>query len=175
MPFTPLHMGPGLAIKALAGRHFSLTVFGFTQIAMDIEPLVHILRDDPYHHGFTHTYVGATLLAIACAVIGRPVCAFILGRLRPDPTSPFLLWLLHGRIVSWPAAISAAFIGTYSHVLLDSLMHYDMHPLAPFQRGNAMLHAISVANVHWLCVLSGILGSLLLVAQFALSGARSGR
>ncbi len=34
MPFTPFHMGPGTAIKAVTGRHFSLTIFGFAQVLM---------------------------------------------------------------------------------------------------------------------------------------------
>jgi hypothetical protein len=38
MPFTPLHMGPGLAIKALAGHRFSILTFGIAQVAMDVEP-----------------------------------------------------------------------------------------------------------------------------------------
>lgn len=50
MPFTPLHMGPGLAVKALLGRRFSLTVFGFSQIAMDIEPLARMIRGDTLLH-----------------------------------------------------------------------------------------------------------------------------
>lgn len=33
MPFMHLHMGTGLAIKALAGRRFSLLTFGIAQIA----------------------------------------------------------------------------------------------------------------------------------------------
>ena len=36
MPFTPFHMGPGLAVKAVCGRYFSLVVFGFSQVAIDI-------------------------------------------------------------------------------------------------------------------------------------------
>jgi hypothetical protein len=46
MPFTPFHMGPGLAVKAVFGRYFSLMVFGFSQVAIDIEPLVRIIRGD---------------------------------------------------------------------------------------------------------------------------------
>lgn len=30
MPITPFHMGPGLLVKAVGGRHVSLTVFGFS-------------------------------------------------------------------------------------------------------------------------------------------------
>ena len=59
MPFTPFHMGPGLAIKAVSGRYLSLMVFGFSQVAMDIEPLVRMIRGDAVLHGFTHTYLGA--------------------------------------------------------------------------------------------------------------------
>ena len=40
MPFTPLHMGPGIAVKAVLQGSFSLMVFGWAQIVMDIQPLV---------------------------------------------------------------------------------------------------------------------------------------
>ncbi len=40
MPFTPVHMGPGILIKALLQSSFSLMVFGWTQIIMDIQPLI---------------------------------------------------------------------------------------------------------------------------------------
>jgi hypothetical protein len=30
MPITPVHMGPGLLLKAVGGRHVSLMVFGFS-------------------------------------------------------------------------------------------------------------------------------------------------
>ena len=39
MPFTPIHLGPGAALKAIGGRHFSFMVFGGSQVLMDIEPL----------------------------------------------------------------------------------------------------------------------------------------
>ena len=92
MPFTPFHMGPGLAIKAVGGRHVSLLVFGFSQVAIDIEPLVRIIRGDAVLHGFTHTYLGATLVALLAAAIGRPVGRFLLSQWTPDPSSP-LHWL----------------------------------------------------------------------------------
>jgi hypothetical protein len=39
MPFTPLHMGPGLAVKAVMQRKFSLLVFGWSQVVIDLQPL----------------------------------------------------------------------------------------------------------------------------------------
>lgn len=166
MPFTPFHMGPGLAIKALSGRYFSLMVFGFSQVAIDIEPLVHIIRGDAVLHGFTHTYLGATLIALVSVVLGRPVCQFLLNYWTPDPYAPFLRWLRGPKLISWPAAITGAFLGTYSHVFLDSIMHSDMQPFAPLSEINSLLHIISVDGLHLLCVLSGVLGALLLFAVF---------
>jgi membrane-bound metal-dependent hydrolase YbcI (DUF457 family) len=57
-----------------------------------------------------------------------------------------------------------AFVGTYSHVLLDSVMHSDMRPLAPLSDSNALLHVITVESLHLACVLAAVLGVLLLFA-----------
>ena len=40
MPFTLYHIGSGIFIKALLQGSFSLMVFGWTQVVMDIQPLV---------------------------------------------------------------------------------------------------------------------------------------
>ena len=50
---------------------------------------------------------------------------------------------------------------TYSHVVLDSIMHSDMRPLAPLSGDNVLLHVVSAGGLHLLCVLSGVLGALL--------------
>jgi Domain of unknown function (DUF4184) len=161
-------MGPGLALKALAGRHFSLMVFGFSQVAIDIEPLVRIIRGDAVLHGFTHTYLGATLIALISALVGRPVCQFLLRYWNPDPSSPYLNWLPTAKSIPWSAAIAGAFTGTYSHVLLDSIMHSDLRPVSPISEANALLHVISVDALHLVCVISGALGVLLMYAAFLL-------
>lgn len=159
-------MGPGLAVKTVCGRYFSLMVFGFSQVAIDIEPLVRIIRGDAVLHGFTHTYLGATLVALVSVIVGRPICQFFLNYWKSDPNSLFLNWVRGPRLISWPAAIAGAFVGTYSHVFLDSIMHFDMQPLGPLSEVNALLHAISVGSLHLLCVLSGVLGALLLFAVY---------
>jgi len=166
MPVTPFHMGPGVAIKAVAGRYFSLMVFGFSQVAMDVEPLVRIIRGDAVLHGFTHAYLGATLIGLVSAVVGRPICQLFLNHWTPGPSSPFMNWLRGPKLISWPAAIAGAFVGTYSHVLLDSIMHSDMQPLAPLSEVNGLRHGISVGALHLLCVLCGVCGALLMFAMF---------
>src|SRR5882724_5683998 len=131
MPFTPFHMGAACAVKAIAGESFSLLVFGFAQVAMDIEPLYHLLRGEGLFHGFSHTLLGATLIAIGTILMGRPLCQVLLKAWTPDPADPFLIWLRGKSAISWKATILAATVGTYSHVLLDSLVSGDVYPFAP--------------------------------------------
>jgi hypothetical protein len=160
MPVTPFHLGPGLSAKAVLGRHMSLTVFGLSQVAMDVEPALRILRGDFALHGFTHTYLGATLIGAAVIGVGGPVRRYLLTHWLPDlgarptgaPPEPSPL--------TRRAAAVGAFAGTYSHVLLDSLMHADMAPLAPFADNNPLLGLVSVVTLHAACVVTGLLGAL---------------
>ena len=164
MPFTPFHLGPGGIFKALGGRYFSFTVFGFSQVAMDIEVLVRMYREDAILHGFTHTYVGATLIGILSFLIGKPICEGCL-RLWNEAVSRKGYPRFHiAPRISWLAALTGAMIGTYSHVFLDSLVHADMRPLAPFSNANPRFGVISADNLYLLCLgLGGLAGVLFLI------------
>jgi hypothetical protein len=154
-------MGPGCAVKAALGHSFSLTVFGFAQVAMDLEPLARMARGDDIIHGFSHTYLGATLIGVASVLVGRPVCQRLLNYWTPGATgfgSGFLDWLRGPRTITWRAAITGAFIGTYSHVFLDSIMHPDMQPFWPFAPGNSLLGLVSLDWLHLFCVAAGAVG-----------------
>ena len=48
-----------------------------------------------------------------------------------------------------------AALGTYSHVVLDRVMHADTRPLAPFAGTNAILGAGAVGSLHLVCVAGG--------------------
>jgi hypothetical protein len=128
------------------------------------------MRGEAIRHGFTHTYLGATLIAIVAMIIGRPVCQSFLRYWKPGPDSPLLNWLPAPKHIPWPATITGAFVGTYSHVFLDSIMHADMEPFAPLVNANSLLHVISVDGLHLACALSGILGALLMYAVFRIRG-----
>ena len=67
MPVTPFHMGPGIIIKAILQGFFSLIIFGWAQILMDLQPLFVIITGQGNLHGFSHTYIGATLIALISA------------------------------------------------------------------------------------------------------------
>src|SRR5271154_6679575 len=131
-------MGPGCAVKAVAGPSFSLTVFGFAQVAMDVQPLVHLLRGEGILHGISHTYFGGTLIALFSVLLGRPLCQMFLNFWKPHAEDVLMTWLRGPPVTGWPAAFSGAFLGTYSHVFIDSMIHSDVQPFAPFAQGNPM-------------------------------------
>lgn len=164
MPFTPYHIGPGILVKALLQGSFSLMVFGWSQIVMDLQPLVALVTGEGRLHGFTHTYMGATLIAIFSALTGKPLAQWSLVFLSASD--------FHGINIRWRVAFLSAFLGAYSHVLLDSLMHHDITPFFPFSPSNALLGLISVPALHQLCVYSGLIGA---VAYLALSHWQSRR
>src|SRR5688500_13167370 len=72
MPVTPYHLGPGAAIKAVMPRHFSFTIFCFAQIVTDSETAYYILQGEYPLHRWFYTYLGATIVAVACVVVGLP-------------------------------------------------------------------------------------------------------
>ncbi|NLE42022.1 MAG: hypothetical protein GX615_09360 [Lentisphaerae bacterium] len=56
MPYTPLHMGPGMFLKATMPRHFSIITFGITQVLIDLEVLWNMTHHGNRLHTFLHTY-----------------------------------------------------------------------------------------------------------------------
>jgi membrane-bound metal-dependent hydrolase YbcI (DUF457 family) len=152
MPFTPFHLGPGALFKALGGRHFSFMVFGGSQVLMDIEPLVGIIQGRAVLHGYTHTLLGAGVIGTVAAFIGRPISAFLLRR-HSVPHHPF----------TWTAAFSGAYVGTFSHVALDALMHGDMNPWWPFAPGNPLLGSVTLGALHLGCLVAAALGGAIML------------
>ena len=152
MPFTPVHMGPGLLIKALMQGSFSLMVFGWAQIIMDIQPLFVMISGEGHLHGFSHTYLGASLLAVFSALSGKYLSELglrIIGLSKADNLI----------VISWRVVFISAFIGTFSHVLIDSIMHSDVEPFYPISQANALLGVIAIDQLHKLCLYSGLIGA----------------
>ena len=154
MPFTPFHMGPGLLIKALLQGSFSLLVFGWAQIIMDIQPLIVLLTGKGHLHGFTHTYIGAFLFGVVSTLTGKYAAEYGLRFIRLTRYLP----------ISWPITITSAFIGTFSHILLDSIMHADVEPFAPLTKNNQFFDLLSIEALHDFCLYSGLIGVALYIA-----------
>jgi hypothetical protein len=159
MPVTPYHFGPGAAIKAAIPRYFSFTIFCFAQIITDCETAYHMVRGEYPLHRVLHTYLGATGVAVFCIIAGRPICQFALRILAEWLAAPFKRYFLVGDSISWASAVTGAFIGTYSHVFLDSIMHSDVRPFSPFSQRNPCYLLIGPVTLHLSCIVLGVLGA----------------
>lgn len=152
MPFTPFHMGPGLFIKALMQGSFSLMVFGWSQIVMDLQPLWVLIQGHGHLHGFSHTFIGGSLLAVLAALTGKYLSELGLK----------LMGISHQEkpiTIAWWVAFLSAFLGCFSHVVLDGIMHSDVEPFFPFNLMNPFLALVSVDSLHKICLYSGLFGA----------------
>ena len=73
-------MGAALIVKPAGRRHFSVLVFGIAQVAMDIEPMIGMMRGWNILHGPSHTTLGALPICAVVAWLSQLLCNFILLR-----------------------------------------------------------------------------------------------
>ena len=158
MPFTPFHMGAALLVKPAAQKHLSLITFGVAQIAMDIEPFIGMLRNSEVLHGPTHTVLGAMVIGAFVALLSPSICRPILRRYNQEVKTYKLGWLSEPLEPTRLAIWSGALFGTLSHIVLDSFMHGDIRPFAPFSDANPLFNVISHDGVYQLCVVLGAAG-----------------
>ena len=166
MPFAPFHMGPALAAKVALGRHFSIPLYGFMQVAIDSEVLAgYPFRGDWSFHKITHTFAGATAVAAITLLLLRPS----LGRgmrlwNRATRAMPGSALHMEPRLSSLAATISALG-GAWGHVMLDAPTHSHMEPLAPMARGNPLAGKVSQRQVMGWCIGLAVIGSAAILAR----------
>lgn len=164
LPFTPFHGALGLAAKAAAPRRFSFTVFAATQVAIDLESGFNLLLGRDPVHRFCHTFVGATLVCLAVALVLRGP----LERVRALCWSALPPWWPQSSPLPVRVALASAAVGMLGHVIPDAIMHSDCQPFAPFLSANPflglvdfeMLHlgllGIGIVSVVWIRVVSRV-------------------
>lgn len=160
MPFTPFHMGFGLAAKAAAGNRVGLVSFGVAQVLMDIEPGVRMLRGDGHLHGWSHTILGALAIGALAAWSSRWLTGVLVRKWNGETSHYKLGWLNVPDPAPMRSVTAGALLGTLSHVALDSLIHADMAPLAPFTQANPLLGLVPHDAVYSAMVFLGVVGVL---------------
>ena len=162
MPITPFHFGPGLLIKSIAGRHFSWVAFVMANILIDLEPIGYFLLTGEPIHPYLHTYMGALILGMLIALFGRRPCEAWTrlwnNRLCPNE----LEWTRASQTFTPTALATGGLLGTLSHVAIDSIMHFDVHPWKPFLPGNSMQGLVSIEALHMWCIGVGLAGVVVL-------------
>lgn len=160
MPITPIHFGLGILARSMVTKRFSLSTFVMANVVIDMEPVTwYLLTGDPLH-GFLHTLLGATLLALACAQWGRSWCERLLRFWNSRLSARQAVWL--GVMPSIPigAAFVSALLGAWSHVFLDSFMHADVRPWWPLSSANDIRGLVPMNYVYFFSALFGLWGML---------------
>ena len=159
-------MGPALAAKAVLGRHFSVPLYGITQVAIDSEVLAgYPFRGDLSFHRVMHTFLGATAAAALTLILLRPaIVPAMRWWNRSARAAPGSAWHMGSRLPPATAALSV-FAGAWGHVLLDAPTHSHMEPLAPIAQGNALNGKVSQRQVMGWCVGLAIIGSAAILAR----------
>lgn len=165
MPFTPLHFGPALAFHAADPRHISFLAFCATNVVIDLEALYNLGFGRHPVHAFLHTYVGATIVAFTV------ILGFAALRKMAQHLPNIFAW----KDLNLAQVITGAALGVYSHVILDSIMHSDIQPFAPWTSSNHLYRFVSISALHWFCLATGALGLIILGIRMRLhSSQRTG-
>lgn len=123
MPFTPYHLGPGLFVGLLLLSFIDFPTFLVASVIVDVEPFLVLALNLNYPlHGFFHSLLGGTLLALPLALV--------MYRIR-DKFSPLLSFFKLEQKVSFKRVLAAALSGIYIHILLDSRGYTDIQPFYP--------------------------------------------
>lgn len=154
MPITPFHFGPGAALHAIAPRQVSFLAFCAANVIIDVESLYNLVNHRHPVHAFLHTWVGASIVVLATVLLFLALRGIARRAWLPD--------LFGWRGLGTLQVTLGAAAGAYSHIVLDSVMHADMAPFAPFGTANPLLGTVSLEALHGFCLASAVFGLLLL-------------
>ena len=164
MPITPFHLIAIGPVKAMVPNKFSWAVFSLTNILIDLEPITCFLITLEPRHMFLHTIIGSTSVAIISATYGRAICERAIEIWNEEIRGNLeAKWLTFDIKISKTSAWIGALFGAWSHLILDSFMHFDIKPLSPFTEANLLLGEISVVWLHTICLGLGLIGFLFLI------------
>jgi membrane-bound metal-dependent hydrolase YbcI (DUF457 family) len=134
---------------AVASRKsVSFLSFCAANVLIDVESLYNMVTHKPRIHTFLHTYLGSSLAAALLVVLFIPARRAALAL----PGWTILAW----RKTPLRAIAFGAVLGAWSHVLLDSVMHADITPWAPFSAENALYRVVSLRALHIGCLTAGL-------------------
>jgi membrane-bound metal-dependent hydrolase YbcI (DUF457 family) len=123
MPFTPYHLGPALFLGLLFLSFIDFPTFLIASVIVDVEPYLVLFFNLNYPlHGFFHSLLGGTLVAIPLALI--------MLKIR-DKLSPLMSYFKLEQKVSFKRILLASLSGIYIHILLDSRIYTDIQPFYP--------------------------------------------
>ncbi len=149
MPLTPFHLGPGLGAGMLFSKYFDIAALLAASVAVDIEPFfVLMLKLDYPLHGFFHSFLGGTLIAVLVSA------AIYSSRGRIKKIMDFFQI---GQCSSFKKILWSSIFGVYLHILLDAPLYADIRPFYPFQ-SNPLYGLFSAGQIYSFTGISFIIG-----------------
>ncbi len=123
MPFTPFHFGPGIILGLLLLKYLDFPTFVAANVIIDWRATLVFfgLLDGPLH-GWVHTYLGASIMALSLGgamIYMRPRMEKIMSDLE-----------LRQKI-SRKKIFLTSFAGVFIHITLDAMHHPYMQPFFP--------------------------------------------
>lgn len=120
MPLTPFHLGPATFFGLILNRFLNLTTFVLGNVILDIEPFLVLVFNLNYPlHGFFHSFLGASFIALVLALL------MIVFQKRIEDFTKFLKLKQN---FSKRAIWLASFLGVYFHILFDAPLYTDIRP-----------------------------------------------
>lgn len=156
MPFTPFHWSV-LILGFLFFNLLYLPALLISSVLMDVEPLYNLIylvihpSEQIILHGFFHTYLGATIVAL--------IVGFVVSKKKQEFDKLMQLFKIKQETSEKKFYLSS-FVGAYSHIFMDSFMHADMKPLWPIE-SNPFLGMVGVVEVYFFNMLLIGLGIVL--------------
>jgi len=135
--------------------------FLIANVIVDLEPFLVILLGLDYPlHGFFHSFVGGTIVAVALAVVmfkSSNIIGKVMKFFRLDQK------------VTWKSIIAASLLGVYVHILLDTPLYPDIRPFYPLDLNPYFFSDMSIAiSIYMFCIFSFLAGSIVYVVKLAL-------
>jgi membrane-bound metal-dependent hydrolase YbcI (DUF457 family) len=161
MPFTPFHLGPGLFVGLLLLSFIDLPTFLVASVIVDVEPFLVLAFNLNYPlHGFFHSFLGGTLVAVPLALV--------MYRIR-DKFSPLLSFFRLEQKISFKRVLVAALFGIYIHILLDSRGYTDIQPFYPSAYNPLLTTGVSAGlDSYIFCIWSFVGAAIIYIIRLVL-------
>jgi len=157
MPFTPFHFGPALLLYGIFVFLDPIALI-YGAILVDLEPaLVMFLRLNYPLHGSLHSIVGGFLLLPVVYL-----ATILTRRLLSD--LDFFFTSGKREFAFWVTVVSAL-IGSFSHILLDSVLYSEMNLAWPLPYWNPLLNTGLSLVIYELCWVTLIIAIPLIVLR----------
>ena len=153
IPYTHYHLGPSGLIGLLLLKWVDFPTLLIASVILDIEGISVLVFNLSYPlHGYFHSFLGATLAALLVILLMKYLRKYF---------SPTMAVFKVKQDFTLRSISIGAFLGTFSHILLDAMLYGEMNPFFPLT-GNPFLIESSFTRFYMLtfctfCALGALL------------------